>query len=113
MDVLRRLPRAYNQTAPWSRVLSGAIKSKLFVFLRSQSSSRVLSGAKVQVICFPSISKLDSLPVDGSGGVLFHLFGRRLAKSLIEILCAFGCLLPGASLFQAQYRESVPYSKKL
>lgn len=36
----------------------------------------------------------DSLPVDLSGGVLFSLFGRRLAESWIWILCAFGFRLP-------------------
>lgn len=37
----------------------------------------------------------DSLPVDLSGGVLFSLFGRRLAESWIYlILCAFGFRLP-------------------
>ncbi|CAK9170024.1 unnamed protein product [Ilex paraguariensis] len=35
-----------------------------------------------------------SLPVDLSGGVLFSLFGRRLAESWIYILCAFGFQLP-------------------
>ena len=36
---------------------------------------------------------IDSYPVDFSGGVLFSLFGRRLAESWILILCAFFFLL--------------------